>query len=235
MDAVLSLSADTRGIYSYDRSLKRMMMKRRLFPIVGLVSILLLTGCSLLLDEFGKSSNGNDMFPKPEGIEGFGNPVMQTETKKLNSICIYEWNDDYSVSKCWSLSDYSNLHPDTPYYLNVSGDFGNGYGNQEGFFTAEKAGPIFDQFEKLSKEMYKPEHANEDGLMVKEYYPYSIQAFYSFFDEEGKPINNTSDERYKKHKDEIDAFYVVSQEDYESIFNSLEELRQIVVKNSTEN
>ncbi len=80
---------------------------------------------------------------------------------------------------------------------------------------------------------YKPKHPNEDGLLIEEYYPNSIQALYSFYDEEGKPINNTSDERYKRHKDEMNIFCVVSDEDYNYILNGLEELRMIVEKNAT--
>lgn len=196
----------------------------------------MMSGCSSLLHEQISNAYDNGIGSVNESVSKDENVDEKAgkETKKLDSICLYEWDDDNNMLKMWSLSDYSYTHPDTPYYLNVYGDFGKGKDYVDGLFTAEKSGYIFETFEGISKQGYKPEHPNEDGLLIKEYYPNSIQAFYSFYDEEGKPINNTSDERYKRHKDEMNIFCVVSDEDYNYILNGLEELRMIVEKNATQ-
>lgn len=199
--------------------------------LIIIFSVFLISGCSS--DKPVNTGSPETQDGKESIVDSFKNDSV---TIKLNSIHLYEWNEDGSVSKSWSLSDYSdsNLYPDTPYYVLFDCRLGNGEGySDEGFFTAEKAKPIFEKFESISKEKYNPEHPNDDGLMVKEYYPNSIQAFYIPYDSEGKSIGDMADERYQQHKDELEGFYVVSEEDYKSILESLEELHDIVIKDKS--
>ncbi|MBQ8950759.1 MAG: hypothetical protein IJ065_06280 [Eubacterium sp.] len=153
--------------------------------------------------------------------------------KKLNGISIWE-GELGSVSKdtkCWSLSYSIWNGENTPYSFIALGTFENGYADENGLFSKEKGDTVFQWFDNCEKKKYDPNHPNADGLLVTEYEPYSVHAFYTLYDSENNIINNTNDPRYDKN--ETECYYTLSEGNYNVLKNMLEELRMVIKNNQS--
>lgn len=198
------------------------------FMITCIASVCLLCGCS--------SVNTNNSSISQQTTKTITSSSSSTSVssddnsvkKQLNGIWI--WDGEIGAAskdvKSWSLHYSTYNGEDTPYSFSVSGTFENGYVDESGIFSKDKGDSIFKWLENCKMQHYEPEHPNADGLLITEYKPYSVKMFYTLYDSDNNIIYNTNDPRYDKN--ETECYYTLSEDDYNTLKNMLEELRKAI-------
>ncbi len=90
-------------------------------------------------------------------------------------------------------------------------------------FSKEKGDEFFNKFQQFDMKEYEPYHANEDGVMVKKYEPFTVQTFY---------ILKTVDGEYKVDQTENTSghFFMLSEANYNNLLNDFKELEKLAQK-----
>lgn len=135
-----------------------------------------------------------------------------------------------STAPQWCFMDvYENgdVHDANFYNLSKDGKFHSSYEQgTDGQFTSEKASEVWTMFKAFDRQKYEPYHANEDGLMVTEYLPYTVKVLFDKSDYEWHQYeqtkNNYSKERCK--------YYALTEEDYNELISQFEKMQNAVEK-----
>lgn len=169
----------------------------------------------LLLTSISCSSSNNKM----ERGSDTKSSISESSTTCLKNIIIY--NGDLNDSNNYNMTNYMlelNIHSTNSTY-NFSGP------KNSCEFSKEKGEEFFDKFQKYDKKEYEPYHANEDGVMVKQYEPFTVQTFNVLKLPNGKyKIDQT--ENASGH------FFTLSESDYNSLVNDFKELEKLAEKSA---
>ncbi|MBR6896688.1 MAG: hypothetical protein IKN24_00830 [Lachnospiraceae bacterium] len=207
-------------------------MMRKTLAIACIASVCLLCGCSSINTDKAPTSQqmASEAITEASDVT-IESSVGDSIIKRLDGIHIWE-GELGSVAKdikIWSLSYSAYNGEATPYSFTASGTFENEYVDENGLFSKSKGDNIFQWFENCEKQRYEPNHPNSDGLLITEYKPYSVKAFYTLYDSENNIINNVNDPLYDKN--ETECYYTLSENDFNNLKKMLDELRVIVESN----
>lgn len=149
--------------------------------------------------------------------------LEDTSQKYINYIIIDE--------HLWKQNGNSDINNDYiinfPYPSNICRF---SYKNKSCEFSLEKGKEIIQKFQSYNPEEYEPNHANEDGLMITEYKPYTVQVMYII----KKEINGK--ETFKAEPGvQSGHFYTLSESNYNNLihdFNNLEQIAEQALSDS---
>ncbi len=153
--------------------------------------------------------------------------VEEISKERVRSMC--EWmTTGYTGSAApkWCFIDvYENgdVQAENFYSLSKEGKFHSSYkSGTDGQFTPDEASEIWTMFKSFGKQKYEPYHANEDGLMVTEYQPYTVKIQYDKSDYDVMKNPN-----YSKN---LCKYYTLTEEDYKELMNQFEKMQNAVEK-----
>ncbi len=140
-----------------------------------------------------------------------------------------------STAPQWCFMDvYENgdVHDANFYNLSKDGAFHSSYEQgTDGQFTSEKASEIWTMFKAFDRQKYEPYHANEDGLMVTEYLPYTVKVLFDKSDYEWHQGDYHWYEQTKNnYSKDCCKYYALSKEDYGELMNQFEKMQDAVEK-----
>ena len=157
--------------------------------------------------------------------------------EKVRSMC--EWKTTGYVGEGapkWCFMDvYENgdVRAENFYNLSKEGKFHSSYRlGTDGHFTTDEATEIWTMFMSLDKQKYEPYHANEDGLMVTEYQPYTVKVLFDMSDYEFQKSRHSKMNPSDDYSKDRCKYYALTEEDYNELISQFENMQNAVEKQS---